>query len=645
MQARGFARVLIANRGEIAVRIARTARRVGLSTVAVYSDADRGAPHISACDLAIPIGGNAPAESYLSIDKLLDAARRSGAQAIHPGYGFLSERADFARAILDAGLVFIGPPPLAIEAMGDKARARRSMAAAGVPVLPGYDDADQSDAAFVAAAQGIGFPVMVKAAAGGGGRGMRLVRTATDLPAALAGARSEAHNAFGDANLILERGLIAPRHIEVQVFGDTHGRLLHLGERDCSIQRRHQKIVEEAPAPRLSAELRARLCAAALQAARSVGYVGAGTVEFLFDGREFYFMEMNARLQVEHPVTEAVTGLDLVEWQLRVARGEPLPWTQEDIAFTGHAIEVRLCAEDAAQDFLPQSGRIERWSPPVSLRVDHAVAEGMTLSPYYDSMLAKIVSHGATREQARENLRDALRDTVLFGVPTNRAFLARVVEHPAFAQGVVSTAFIPEHFPTAVMRAPDPGDAAWALAAWLSVQPAGAMPAAWRAFSSAGGIDLPVRLAHAGRERQARVRTTREGLVSVALDGTIHPIDAAAAVRSYRAGNRLYLQLDESDWTFEDRRLTARQVLGEGGGDGRVLSPMNARVTQISACVGAQVTRGETLIVLEAMKMEHALAARTSGTVTAVHVAVNDQVSPGKVLVEVAAGSPAPSLP
>ena len=298
--------------------------------------------------------------------------------------------------------------------------------------------------------------------------------------------------------LFAERALIAPRHIEVQVFGDAHQRLLHLGERDCSIQRRHQKLVEEAPAPELTAELREHVCAAALQAARSVGYIGAGTVEFLFDGREFYFMEMNTRLQVEHPVTEAVTGLDLVEWQLRVARGEPLPWTQAEVSITGHAIEVRLCAEDAALDFLPQSGRIERWRPPAGMRVDHAIADGMVLSPYYDSMLAKIVSHGATREQARERLGDALQDTVLFGVPTNRAFLARVVEHPAFAQGSVSTEFIAEHFPTASARSPGPDDAAWALAAWLSVQPAGTVPAAWQGFSSAGASDLPVRLAHAG---------------------------------------------------------------------------------------------------------------------------------------------------
>jgi geranyl-CoA carboxylase alpha subunit len=640
---RPFQRVLIANRGEITCRIARSARRLGLTTVAVYSDADRGAPHVSACDLAIAIGGDAPADSYLVMDKLLDAARQSGAQAIHPGYGFLSERAEFARAVLDAGLVFVGPPPAAIEVMGDKALARRGMAAAGLAVLPGYDGDDQSDTALIAAAEDIGFPLMVKAAGGGGGRGMRLVRRAADLPAALAAARSEARNAFGDPRLILERGLLAPRHIEVQVLADAHGAVLHLGERDCSIQRRHQKIIEEAPAPGLSSSLRTRMCEAAVQAACTVGYVNAGTVEFLVDGSEFFFMEMNTRLQVEHPATEAVTGLDLVEWQLRVARGEPLPWRQEDIAIQGHAIEVRLCAEDPVQDFLPQSGRIERWRAPAHVRVDHAIAEGMHLSPYYDSMLAKIVVHGATREQAREDLRNALQDTVLFGVASNRAFLARALDHPAFAAGALSTVFIGEHFPDAGTRAPGPGETAWALAAWLSVQPVRQPPAQWSGFSSAGSSDLPARLAYAGFERDARVRTTREGRVTVVLDETSYTIETTGSIHYHRAGGRLYLQTAEGDWTFEDRRLTARQVAGAGGGEGRVISPMNGRVAQIPVSLGAQVAQGQTLIVLEAMKMEHALAARTPGTVTAVHVSVNEQVAPGKLLVEVTAEPPRPT--
>jgi geranyl-CoA carboxylase alpha subunit len=627
---------LIANRGEIACRVARSAQRLGFATVAVYSDADRGAPHLSACDLALPIGGREAAESYLVIDKLLDAARRSGAQAVHPGYGFLSERAEFARAVLDAGLVFVGPPPAVIEAMGDKAQARRAMAAAGLPVLPGYDGDDQSDAALVAAAQDIGFPVMVKAAAGGGGRGMRLVHRAADLPAALAAARSEARKAFGDPRLILERALMAPRHVEVQVLADAHGAVLHLGERDCSIQRRHQKIIEEAPAPGLSASLRTRMCEAAVHAARAVGYRNAGSVEFLVDGGEFFFMEMNTRLQVEHPVTEAVTGLDLVEWQLRIARDEPLAWRQDDIVIQGHAIEARLCAEDPARDFLPQSGRIERWLPPAQARVDHAVVEGMHLSSHYDSLLAKIVLHGATREEAREALRNALQDTVLFGVASNRAFLARVLDHPAFAAAELSTNFIGEHFPEAATRARHPPESAWALASWLSVQPDRQPPAQWNGFSSAAFSDLPARLVYAGVEREARVRTSREG-TTVVLDGTSHPIEAGQ-VHHHRAGTRIYLQTAEGDWTFEDRRLVARRAAGAGAGDGRVLSPMNGRVAQIPVAPGARVAQGETLIVLEAMKMEHALAARASGTVSAVHVSVNEQVAPGKLLVEVEPG-------
>ena len=630
-------RLLIANRGEIVCRIARSVRRMGWATVALYSDADRSAPHVAACDLAFGIGGNAPAESYLAIDKVIAAALQSGAQAVHPGYGFLSERADFARAVLDAGLVFVGPPPAAIAAMGDKALARRHMAKAGVPVLPGYEGEDQHDTALLAAAERIGFPVMVKAAAGGGGRGMRLVHRSADLMVALAAARSEARNAFGDPRLILERGLLAPRHIEVQVLADAHGAVLHLGERDCSIQRRHQKIIEEAPAPGLSSALRTQLHDAAVRVARAVDYVNAGTVEFLVDDGEFFFMEMNTRLQVEHPVTEAVTGLDLVEWQLRVAGGERLPWRQDDIAIQGHAIEARLCAEDPAQDFLPQSGRIERWRAPAALRVDHAVAEGMQLSSYYDSMLAKIVYHGSTREQARGGLRDALRDTVLFGVSSNRTFLARVLDHSAFASGALSTAFIGEHFPDPGTRAPRPTEAAWALAAWLSVQPARPPPAQWHGFVSTGGSDLPVRLAYHGIEREVRVQITRDGQVTALLDDAPHAVEGAEAIHCHRAGIHLYLQTAEGDWTFEDRRLMARQIAGADRGDGRLIAPMNGRVAQIPVAVGARVARGETLIVLEAMKMEHALAARASGIVSAVHVALNEQVSPGKLLLELTA--------
>src|SRR5690349_72506 len=418
-----FRKILIANRGEIALRIMRTARRLGYGVVAVYSDADREAMHVRQADKAVRIGGALPAQSYLNIGAIIAAAKSSGADAIHPGYGFLAENEEFARASRDAGLVFIGPSPEAIKAMGDKAGAKEIMQAAGVPCLPGYQGADQSDTAMLAAAHSIGFPVMIKAAAGGGGRGIRLVADATAFPDALRGARSEAQSAFGDATVILERAISDPRHIEIQVFGDAFGNAFHLGERDCSVQRRHQKLIEEAPSPKVTPELRARMGSVAVNAIKSIGYEGAGTLEFLLDqSGNFFFMEMNTRLQVEHPVTEAITGLDLVELQLRIASGEPLALRQEDIQFSGHAMEVRLCSEDAAHDFVPQSGRMALWRMPGGLRVEHALYSGSEISPFYDSMLAKLISHGATREEARRRLIDGLEQTAAFGVTTNQVF-------------------------------------------------------------------------------------------------------------------------------------------------------------------------------------------------------------------------------
>ena len=629
-----FHRLLIANRGEIACRIARTARRMGIATLAVHSEADAGAPHVHACDAAVAIGGNAPSESYLVVDKLLDAARRGGADAVHPGYGFLSEKAAFARAVLDAGLVFVGPSPEAMHAMGDKALARQRMAAAGVPVLPGYDGPDHADAALCEAARAVGFPVMVKAAAGGGGRGMRLVRTEAELPAALRAARAEAAGAFGDDRLILERALLAPRHVEVQVFGDAHGHLLHLGERDCSVQRRHQKIVEETPAPGLSEDVRARLGEAAVRAAATVAYTGAGTVEFLLQGEDFFFMEMNTRLQVEHPVTEAVTGLDLVEWQLRVARGEPLPWRQQDLERTGHAIEARLCAEDPAADFMPQSGRVERWKAPPGVRTDHALVEGMLLSPFYDSMLAKIIAHGPTREAAREALRDALVGTVLFGVATNRAFLARLLDHPAFAAGAVSTGFVAEHFPDATARCAAPRVRDLALAAWLGVRPAH-VPAAWLGFTSTAPVPVPVRIAHGETDLEGTAVLRRDGGAEIVLGGETHAFDAREPCEWLRRGGRIHLQTAAGEWIFEDRRLAARATAQAASRDGRLLAPMNGRVTHVAVAPGATVGKGDVLVTLEAMKMEHALTARVAGTVVSVGVAVNDQVAPGRLLVEI----------
>ncbi|HEY7775326.1 MAG TPA: acetyl-CoA carboxylase biotin carboxylase subunit, partial [Kineobactrum sp.] len=448
-----FDSVLVANRGEIAVRVIRSARQQGYRTIAVYSEADASAPHVQLADEAVLIGPAPVKESYLDPQRILQAAVQTGARAIHPGYGFLSENADFARACENAGIVFIGPSAEAIDLMGNKAAAKRLMLAAGVPCIPGYQDEDQSDAALVHAAQEIGTPLMVKAAAGGGGRGMRLVHDLAQLPAALAAARSEAENAFGSGELILEKALLQPRHVEIQVFSDSYGNHIHLGERDCSIQRRHQKVVEESPCPVMTPELRAAMGEAAVNAARSIDYRGAGTVEFLLDvDRQFYFLEMNTRLQVEHPVTEMVTGLDLVALQLQVAQGYALPLSQADVALNGHAIEVRLYAEDAVNDFLPASGTVHRWCPPhgEGIRVDHGLAEGQEVSPFYDPMIAKIVAWGEDRATACRRLQRALQTTVLFGPASNRQFLLEVVENESFQAGTATTAFISQEFPQGV---------------------------------------------------------------------------------------------------------------------------------------------------------------------------------------------------
>jgi geranyl-CoA carboxylase alpha subunit len=425
-----FRSVLVANRGEIALRVMRTAKRMGLRTIAVYSDADRDAPHVRAADEAVHIGGSAPKDSYLNIEAIL----RAGGDAVHPGYGFLSENAAFAEAVQKSGRTWIGPPPAAIRAMGDKASAKAIAAKAGVPVLPTYDKDPE-------------FPVMIKALAGGGGRGIRIVFSPPEHEQALKSARSEAEHSFGDSRVLLEKALLNPRHVEVQVFADSRGNCIHLGERDCSVQRRHQKLIEESPSPAVDPELRQAMGAAAVAAARAVGYVGAGTVEFLLEDGKFWFMEMNTRLQVEHPVTEAITGLDLVEWQLRVAAGEPLPAKQEEIRFSGHAIEVRLCAEDPEQDFLPQAGTLARWAPSPAVRVDHALEPGMEIPPFYDSMIAKLIAHAPTRDQARAKLAAALDETVADGVPTNKSFLASVLRDHRFASGAATTGFLSHVIP------------------------------------------------------------------------------------------------------------------------------------------------------------------------------------------------------
>src|SRR6202167_6665097 len=455
-----FSKILIANRGEIACRVARSAKSLGYRTVAVFSDADAGAVHVQQADEAVRIGPPAAKESYLNIDALLAAAKLARADAVHPCYGFLSENAAFARACVDAGLVFIGPPAAAIEAMGDKAKAKSLMASAGIPGVSGYHEAAQSNDRLMKESRRIGFPLMVKATAGGGGRGMRLVASQSDLAEALARARSEAAGAFGSEGLILEKAVADARHVEFQIFADQHGNVIHLGERECSIQRRHQKVIEEAPSLVLSAELRARMGEAAVAAARAISYVGAGTVEFLLDASgNFYFLEMNTRLQVEHAVTEAITGIDMVGWQLRIAAGEPLPLAQPDLQFHGHAIEARLYAEDPYTDFLPQSGLLADWRPAKGegVRIDHGVAPGENISPFYDPMLAKVIAHGGTREEARRRLIVALEDTVVLALNTNRAFLAAALRHPAFIAGQATTAFNERHFPPGsdAMRRPN----------------------------------------------------------------------------------------------------------------------------------------------------------------------------------------------
>ena len=655
-------RLLIANRGEIVARVAGTAQRMGIATVAVYSDADRNSVHLAMCDDAVSLGGLAAADSYLRIDKLLEAARSSGADAIHPGYGFLSENAAFASAVTAAGLVFVGPPAAAIEAMGDKARARQRMAAAGIPVVPGYDGDAQDPATFEHEAHRIGYPVMVKAAAGGGGRGMRLVQSAAELHGALRSAAAEATKSFGDGRLILERALLQPRHVEIQVFADTHGNVLHLGERDCSVQRRHQKVVEESPSPAVNDELRVRMGATAVAVAREIGYVGAGTVEFLLDrAGHFYFMEMNTRLQVEHPVTECVTGLDLVEWQLRVARGEALPLRQDEVRLQGHAIEVRLCAESPADDFLPGGGTIVDWSVPTGVRCDHALRAGAGVPAWYDSMVAKLIAHAPTREQCIDQLAAALDRTVLLGVQTNRAFLGRLLRHQNFRAGHdVSTAFIDRHFGAAEARQPQPDAKLWALAAWISV--AGApeaecTPPAWRNWSTGRPLPQPWRLrwqapaafADAARDLHGRVYLTpcsaqvehAAGQLQLQAAPVTAGVHAKAVIDGehvdYRyawSGSTLWLHTPQGDHAFDCRRReSARSSEADGAAAMEVRAAINGRVVDVDATLGVTVAKGDRLVVLEAMKMEHEIRAARAGRIADVGIKVGDQVVPGQVLV------------
>ncbi|CAL80468.1 putative biotin carboxylase [Bradyrhizobium sp. ORS 278] len=649
MSRRPFHKVLIANRGEIALRVMRTARRLGYRVVAVYSDVDADAPHVRLADQAVRIGAPPPAQSYLNIAAIIAAAKATGADAVHPGYGFLAENEDFAQACKDAGLVFVGPSPDAIAAMGNKAGAKTIMQRAGVPCVPGYQGEDGGDEAMLREAKRIGFPVMIKAVAGGGGRGMRLVNEAYAFPDLLRSARSEAAAAFGDGTVILEKAIANPRHIEIQVFGDSHGNAVHLGERDCSVQRRHQKLIEEAPSPAVGPELRARMGAVAVQAVKALGYEGAGTLEFLLDGDgRFYFMEMNTRLQVEHPVTEALTGLDLVEWQLRVAAGEPLPLRQEQISFVGHAIEVRLCSEDAAQDFMPRSGRMALWQMPETVRVEHALESGTEIPPDYDSMIAKLISHGATREEARARLIVGLEQAVALGVVTNQWFLLSCLRHPAFAAGKATTAFIATHRDE--LRAPLIAAEDMALlAVLLSVSHPLAHPVR-RGRSLAATFATPLRFELGGELRECELSRDRDGSYCVTHNGAeqrseivtldadtirIRRGDVVDVVRFARDGDRLFVQSRGRTLVLRDLTLGAPQSTAAAGGDGKVRAALNGRVVAMLVKAGDQVAAGQPVLTLEAMKMEHVHTAGLAGTVSAIAVAEGDQVTTGQIVIEI----------
>ncbi len=620
-----FSKILIANRGEIACRILRTAHRLGYRSVAVYSDADAKAPHVRLADEAVRIGAPPAADSYLNIAALLAAARATGADAVHPGYGFLSERAEFAEACAAAGLVFIGPPPAAMRAMGDKAAAKRRMRQAGVPCVPGYLGEDQSDQQMTANARELGFPLLVKAVAGGGGRGMRLVRSEAELPEALAGARREAQSAFGSGTLMLERLIQNGRHIEVQVFCDSLGHAVHLGERDCTMQRRHQKVVEEAPSPVVGAEMREAMGRDALAAARAVGYVGAGTVEFIVDaGLNHFFLEMN---------TECITGLDLVAWQLRVARGEALPLKQEQISFTGHAVQARLYAEDPDDGFRPQTGRIVHWRPQAtSVRVDHGIVEGDEVSPYYDAMLAKFVAHGHDRADALRRLLRALQDTPLLGVVNNASFLCRVLQHQDFVAARMTTTRLDEWATTgeAALTHPSPPEEAWQLAAALFVPPA---------VTRAGGLSRCDLGLHCQGARRV-LRAPPECLVVHSRNGNVVHYTCGGVLRRATFSfddATLHLALQGTHFVFtEDSPYPA----GDAGTDAaRARAPVAGLVARVAVAVGDVVVAGQPLVCVEAMKMELWLNAAVAGTVRAVHVQPRESVAAGTLLVELEVAS------
>ena len=672
-----FDKILIANRGEIACRVARTARRMGVRTAAVYSDADAGALHAALCDEAYGIGGAPPRESYLNIEALIAAARRCGAQAVHPGYGFLSENAAFASAVADAGLAFIGPPPAAIRAMGSKAEAKAIMSKAGVAVVPGYHGADQSDATLREHASAIGYPVLIKPSAGGGGKGMRVVERAEGLHDALAGARREAKASFGDDRLLLEKYLTRPRHVEIQVFADAHGGCVHLFERDCSVQRRHQKVLEEAPAPGMTAERRARMGAAAVAAARAIGYVGAGTVEFIVPAdaadAAFYFMEMNTRLQVEHPVTEMVTGLDLVEWQLRVAAGEPLPLGQDAIALKGHAIEARIYAEDPDRDFLPSIGRLVHLRMPRQtrhVRIDTGVRTGDEITRHYDPMIGKLIVRGEDRKAALRRLATALGAWQVVGVATNVAFLQRVVAHDAYVRGDVDTGLIAAHRDALLPPPAAPSERALAIASLGELErlrdaaadrtAASADP--WSPWSTIGTWWL-----NTDDHAIAFEFAAHDAVFPVELRIEAHCVHISVGERTFevearRDGDEVRIRL--GDETFpativahgEERHVfsggtTTKLMLvdrlaepdEEAPRGGHLMAPMSGTVVAVLVQPGDRVERGAPLMILEAMKMEHTISAPAAGHVSAVNYRPGEQVAEGADLIDIEADEPAPA--
>jgi 3-methylcrotonyl-CoA carboxylase alpha subunit len=665
-----FKKILIANRGEIACRVAATARRMAIQSVAVYSDADAGAKHVGFCDEAIHIGGSAPKDSYLRWERIIEAAKATGAEAIHPGYGFLSENEEFAQACADAGLVFIGPPASAIKAMGLKAESKQLMEKAGVPLVPGYHGSDQDPALLKREADRIGYPVLIKASAGGGGKGMRAVDKTEDFEAALASCKREAINSFGDDAVLVEKYAQRPRHIEIQVFGDTHGNYVYLFERDCSVQRRHQKVLEEAPAPGMTQAMRKQMGEAAVAAARAVNYVGAGTVEFIVEQRadgsmNFFFMEMNTRLQVEHPVTEAITGLDLVEWQLRVASGEKLPLAQDQLRITGHAIEARICAETPDNNFLPATGSLNVYRKPVhtafergQVRVDDGVREGDAISPYYDSMVAKLIVHGATREEALARLDDALAQTRIVGLSTNVQFLRYVVRSPSFANANLDTALIQRE--EAVLFKQEPVGLAMAAAAAVAKAllderaAEGADPFSrrdgWRAH---GVMQRRFAFEFHGTPATAVLTYGHDGALHLAMvDGEVQvagPLvfaETAHGIDVQFAGQRMvaavYAQ-GEMDHVFAARGATqilsidllahAGEAHAEGG---RLTAPMPGKVVSFTVKAGDKVSKGQPLAVMEAMKMEHTIAAPADGVVQELLYAPGDQVSEGAELLKIA---------